>query len=198
MNLARCLAVLGVLACCAALPAGAQGRKYDVKSGIITFETLTTEGRITTAGQIVLYFDDYGKKECKDTYVGGMLRESVLSDGRNSYTVWHDKRIVFKRGPSSGGTEIRFDWEGIPVNRRVTLKKLPDLDIAQHPCEMYEQSRGNSTVRLAGWNHILLYREDTRSGGSWSLKAVKVEQPSVIPGGKFLPPPTYEEKSTLF
>lgn len=198
MSLARSLAILGVLASVSAMPAGAQSRKYDVKSGIVTFETFTTEGRVTTVGKIVLYFDDYGRKECKDTYVGGYLKESVLSDGKDTYTVWHDKRVVFKRGPSSAGTEIRFDWEGIPANRRVTLKKLPDAVIAEHPCEMFEQTRGTSTVRLAGWNHILLYREDIRSGGAWILKAMKVEQPAGIAAGKFRPPPTYDEKSTLF
>lgn len=198
MTLARSLAFLAALACVAAVPAGAQGQKYDVKSGIITFETLTTEGRVTTVGKIVLSFDDFGKKECKDTYVGGYLKESVLSDGKYTYTVWHDKRVVFKLGPSTAGTEIRFDWEGIPVHRRVTLKKLPDVVIAERQCERFEQSRGTSTVRLAGWNHILLYREDRKTGGSRILRAVKFEEPAGIGAAKFLPPPAYDEKSTLF
>ena len=198
MSFARTFFFVGLLACLMALPAGAQEKKYDVKSGIVTFETLTSEGRVTVVGKIVLYFDDYGRKECKDTYVGGYLKESVLSDGKDVYTVWHDKRVVFKRGPTSAGTEVRFDWEGIPKNRRMTLKKLPDIVVADQPCEMYERAGGASTVRLAGWNHILLYREDSRSGGARIVRAVKVEPTNTIPYSKFLHPPTYDEKSSLF
>ena len=197
MSLKRFIVIFGTLLLAAASFAVGQTKKYDLKSGIVTFETLTTEGRVTTAGKIVLYFDEYGRKECKDTYVGGMLTESVLSDGTNTYTVWHGMRVVFKRGPSTAGTEIRFDWEGIPDNRKHTLKKLPDVKIADRPCEMYEQTKGTTSVRLAGWNHILLYREDLRAGGSRVLKAVRVDSVSA-PGNKFLPPPAYEEKSALF
>ena len=196
MSPMRLYLVVGTLLLCASLGV-AQAKKYDVKSGVVTFETLTTEGRITVVGKIVLYFDDYGRKECKDTYVGGMLTESVLSDGTNTYTIWHERREYFKRGPSTGGTEIRFDWEGIPDTRKHTLRKLPDVEIANLPCEIYEQSRGTTSVKLAGWNHILLYREDVRSGGSWVLKAVEVDSVSV-PQSKFLPPPTYDEKSAMF
>ena len=43
----------------------AQAKKYDIKSGIVTFETTTLLGKITMTEKSVVYFDNFGMKECK-------------------------------------------------------------------------------------------------------------------------------------
>ena len=126
----------------------------------------TLEGRVQIAGRVVLYFDDFGRLECKDTYVNGMLKESVLCDGRTVYTVWHDQRIVFKRGPATRGTEVRFDLEAVPLSERTEghVKKLPSMMFAGKVCEAYERTTTGGVIRYAGADHILMYCERNTNG----------------------------------
>jgi hypothetical protein len=179
---------------------GAQEKKYDVKSGIITYETVTMEGRVKIAGRIVLYFDQYGRQECKDTYVNGMLKESVLCDGRTVYTLWHEQRIVFKRGPANRGTEVRFDWEAMPVSEKAEghIKKLPPVTIAGKVCEAFERITPGGVIKYAGANHILLDCERNLNGENWVMRAVSVDETSSVPPSKFVPPAGYVERETHF
>jgi hypothetical protein len=193
-------AVLIVTALCLSPRLNAQERKYDVKSGIITYETTTLEGRLQIAGRVVLYFDDFGRLECKDTYVNGMLKESVLCDGKTVYTLWHDQRIVFKRGPATRGTEVRFDLEAVPLSERAEgrVKKLPSMTFAGRVCEAYERTTTGGVIRYAGADHVLMYCERITSAENWVMKAVSVDQTKIIPPSKFLPPPGYVERETHF
>lgn len=197
----RLIAALAV-ACSIVFTSGlfAQEKKYDVKSGIITYETMTLEGRVQISGRIVLYFDEYGKMECKDTYVGGMLKESVLCDGKTVYTVWHDQRIVFKRGPATRGTEIRFDWEAMPVNEKAEghIRLLPAMNVAGKTCEAFERSSPAGVVKYAGADHVLLYCERNLKGENWVMKAISVDESKNVPAWKFVPPAGYTERETHF
>ena len=178
----------------------AQENKYDIKSGIITYETTTMEGRVQVAGRIVLYFDQYGRQECKDTYVNGMLKESVLCDGRTVYTLWHDQRIVFRRGPANRGTEVRFDWEALPPGEKAEghVKRLPPVTMAGKVCDAFERITPDGVIRYAGANHILLYCERDLKGGISVMRAVSVDETKSVPAWKFVPPPGYVEKETHF
>jgi hypothetical protein len=178
----------------------AQERKYDVKSGIITYETSTLEGRIQIPGRIVLYFDQYGRLECKDTYVGGMLKESVLCDGRTVYTLWHEQRILFKRGPATSGTEVRFDWEALPVSEKAegNIKKLSPMTIAGKLCEAFERITPGGVITYAGADHILLYCTRNLKGENWVMKAISVDETKDVPAWKFVPPAGYVERETHF
>jgi hypothetical protein len=197
----RLIAVI-VIALVSILPSrlGAQEKKYDVKSGIVTYETMTMEGRVKIGGRIVLYFDQYGRQECKDTYVNGMLKESVLCDGRTVYTLWHDQRIVFKRGPANCGTEVRFDWEALPVSEKAEghIKRLPPVTMAGKVCEAFERITPGGVITYAGANHILLYCERNLKGENWVMKAVSVDETSSVPPSKFVPPAGYVERETHF
>ncbi len=191
-----------VIALCSILPLrlDAEENKYDIKSGIITYETMTQEGHVQVAGRIVLYFDQYGRQECKETYVNGMLKESVLCDGRTVYTLWHDQRIVFKRGPANRGTEVRFDWEALPSVEKAEghIKRLPPVTIAGKVCDAFERITPGGFIRYAGANHILLYCERNLKGENWVMKAVSVDETKSVPAWKFLPPPGFVEKETHF
>ena len=191
-----------VIASCSFLTSrlDAQEKKYDIKSGIITYETMTLEGHVQIAGRIVLYFDQYGRQECKDTYVNGILKESVLCDGRTVYTLWHDQRIVFKRGPANRGTEARFDWEALPPGEKTEghIKKLPAMTMAGMVCDAFERITPTGNIKYAGANHILLYCERNLKGENWVMKAVSVDETKSVPAWKFVPPPGYVEKETHF
>jgi len=180
--------------------ASAQEKKYDVKSGIVTYETTTLEGRVRVAGRIVLYFDQYGQMECKDTYVNGMLKESVLCDGRTVYTLWHDQRIVFRRGPATQGTEVRFDPESMPLTDRgeAVVHRLPSMSFAGRSCEAYERVTRAGSTKYAGADHIMLYCERSVRGEEWVMKAVSIDVTAKVPAWKFAPPAGYTERETHF
>ncbi|MEW6512062.1 MAG: hypothetical protein AB1428_14015 [Bacteroidota bacterium] len=175
-----------------------QEKKYDVKSGMIVFETTTMEGRIRTSGRVVVYFDDFGRRERKDTYAGGFLKESVLCDGEDAYTVLHDKKVVFKRGPAMAGTEIRFDDEIVSRGGTSGFRLLPAVTIAGYECRALEHVDGQLTMRMAGWSHLLLYREDIQPGLHWIARAAKVDLGVKLSPAMFVPPMTYEARAALF
>ncbi len=199
----RALLALIVAFACGSILASrldAQDRKYDVKSGVITYETMTLEGRVQIAGRVVLYFDEYGRLECKDTYVNGMLKESVLCDGKTVYTLWHDKRVVFRRGPASRGTEVRFDWDALPASEKMEghIRRIPAMTLAGKVCDAFERSTQGGVVRYAGADHILMYCERNLKGENSVMKAVSVDESKSVPAWKFVPPPGYVEQETHF
>lgn len=49
-----------------AFEASTQTKKYDIKSGIITFETTVKMMGMTITKKSIVYFDEYGMKECKE------------------------------------------------------------------------------------------------------------------------------------
>lgn len=182
------------------LCSNAQWKKYEVKSGIITYETISLEGRVHVSGKVVLYFDQYGALECKDVYVGGILKESAMCDGRVVYSIIHDQRTVFKLGPATTGTEVRFDWDAMPVPNRAErqIKRLPNMTVAGKLCEVYEQSSPGGKTKYAGWGHILLLLERNLSDNQYMMKAESFVETNQVPESKFVPPPGYTERLPHF
>src|SRR5690606_677013 len=90
----------------------APARTYQVKSATITFENTVTASGMVIKQKSVVYFDDYGTKERKDTYdEEGRLTESFLSDGSHLYTIIHEDKMAFDVGNAFRGTELKFDWD---------------------------------------------------------------------------------------
>ena len=50
---------------CLTTQTSAQTKKYDIKSGIVTFDITIIMGDTKLANKSIVYFDDYGMKECK-------------------------------------------------------------------------------------------------------------------------------------
>jgi hypothetical protein len=70
-----------------AFEARTQTKKYGIKSGIVTFETTIKMTGMTITKKSIVYFDDYGMKECKESYKNGKLEEPFFSDGKFLYKV---------------------------------------------------------------------------------------------------------------
>jgi len=66
----------------------------------------------------MVYFDDYGMKECHDIYAGERLTSSLFSDGQMVYEVNHGKKTASVREKAYRGTEFRFDWNEISEKDR--------------------------------------------------------------------------------
>jgi hypothetical protein len=170
--------------------AEAQPKKYDIKSGIVTFETTMKVGSMSIVTKSIVYFDDYGAKECKETYKDDALKESFFSDGKNLYGVHFADRTAFKRGVAYRGTEFRFNWNDISDKDKKSgkAKQLPGLTVAGKKCESFEYSDGGTTTKYAGWGNICLMIDLTSKTVSSMTKAVKLEENAKVSGDKFAVP----------
>ncbi|MCU0287553.1 MAG: hypothetical protein MUF15_14305 [Acidobacteria bacterium] len=163
-------------------------KKYQVKSGIITFETALTMGKMVMKTKAVVYFDDFGMKECRDTYdyEGKNIKESFFSDGKNLYLVIYAEKAVYKRGQAFRGTEYKYDWNEIAPSGKA--KKIPDMTIAGKNCEAFEMSDKGNVNTYAGWNNVCLYIATNQSNMNVVSKAVKFEENVNVPAEKFKVP----------
>jgi len=170
-----------------------QIKKYDIKSGVITYESVNSFGMKT---KIIVSFDDYGMKECRDTYLGDKLKESFFSDGKNLYRVNHIEKTAYNVGPAYRGTELRVEWTefGTEADRKSgKYKKLPPKKIADKNCEMFEYNNGKGTItQYGGWNKILLYMDVKMKDMETIQRALKVEENVKVPAEKFEVPKGYK------
>ena len=163
-----------------------QVKKYGIKSGIITLETALIMGKTEMKSKSVVYFDDYGMKECKDTYDGDKIKESFFSDGKNLYLTIYAEKAVYKRGTAFRGTEYKFDWNEIKPSGKA--KKLPNMTVVGKNCEAFEmEDRGNINT-YAGWNGICFYMGTNQKNLKVVTKAVKFEENAAVPADKFKVP----------
>jgi hypothetical protein len=173
-----------------------QSKKYDLKSGIITFVETTAMGSMQHRKKVVVYFDDYGMKECRDVYVGDRITETFFSDGRTLYTIVHAEKTAYNRGSATRGTELRFDWEEVSARgkRDGTVRKLPNITVAGKNCESFERISSSEKIVFAGWSHICLMTELTAPKMRKDSKAVSIEENVAIPAEKFKVPRGYAVK----
>jgi hypothetical protein len=175
------------------LPLQAQTQKYDIKSGVVTFEETTIMGATRIEGKRVVSFDDYGMKECRDTYERGVLKESFFSDGHNLYTVDHAQKTAYHRGKAGRGTELRFDWDEVSAGDKSEGKarRLPTVIAAGKECESFEHLTAAGKTVFGGWKHICLVIEFTGGGMRKVTKAIRVEENVNVPAEKFKVPYRY-------
>jgi hypothetical protein len=170
-----------------------QTKKYDIKSGVVTYDITVLVGQTKLASKAIVYFDDYGMKERKETYNGDKLSHYIFSDGKTLYRVLPSQKKAIKVGNASSGTEVRYDWEeaSSKSEKERNAKKLPNVTIAGKNCEAFQTTQKETICTFAGWNHILLSAE-IGGGNSKSLtKAVKVEENVPVPAEKFVIPQGY-------
>jgi outer membrane lipoprotein-sorting protein len=171
-------------------------KKYDIKSGIVTFQTTIKMGSMNMKQKTMVYFDDYGMKECKETYFNDKLTTSYFSDGKNLYLVDHNVKTVTNRGPAYRGTEVRVEWMefGTEKDRQSgKIKKAPAMTVAGKTCEVFVSDDGKGTVtRYGGWNKVLLYLDVQTPNMKTTIQAVKVQENAKVPAEKFVVPAGYK------
>jgi outer membrane lipoprotein-sorting protein len=171
-------------------------QKYDIKSGIVTMGSVMKMGKFVTTTKVVVYFDDYGMKECKETYEDGKLTEVYFSDGKTLYTVKPDKKTAFKTGEASRGTELRVEFTEMGTQKdrdSGKIKKLPSMLIVGKPCEAFEMNDGSGTVTTyAGWKKIMVYMKSSSASMTTTVKASKIEENVAVPATKFQVPAGYK------
>jgi hypothetical protein len=192
------VALCAAFAMLAALPRDvhAQFKKYDIKSGIITFEAVIEMGTMKMNHKVMVYFDDYGMKECHENYNGEKLDNSLLCDGQMEYVVRHGEKTVDTRGKAFRGTEYRFAWDEISEKDRTSgmAKKLPNVTVAGKNCESFMVGSSTDKTVYAGWGHVCLMIDISSSTMRSLTKAVKFEENAKVPPEKFAIPAGYKMK----
>lgn len=152
-------------------------KKYEVKSGVITFNTSMNTLTVNVSYKTVISFDNYGMRERRDTYTGDTLSETFLSDGFNNYNISHKHKKIVRTGKAYRGTESKFGWDIISAEdvNAGKVRKDPPMTIAGKECKVYTIMTGVATVTYGGWENIILLNEVESPGGKSISKAEKVE-----------------------
>ena len=174
------------------------GKKYELKSGIITFETMMEMSGTKIPEKTILYFDDYGMKECRETYKDDKLTESFFSDGKDLFQLVHEDKIAVKSGSAYRGTEMQFNWNEVSQkDKDAGMAKQGGKDtVAGKECETFTfitNIGGMSTsTKYAGWNRIVLSMELNSKSMKSTTTAVKIEENVAVPAGNFTIPEGYK------
>jgi len=175
-------------------------KKYDIKSGMVTYDLIMKVGDFEIKNKIIVYFDDYGLKECRETFSKDKLEQSAFSDGKTLYVVKPNQKTAYNRGSASRGTELRVEWSefGTEKDKQSGMyKKLAGMTVAGKNCEVFEYNDGKGTItRYAGWSKILMYMESKSSGTETVQKAITIEENKKIPPEKFAVPAGYTVKES--
>ena len=186
------------LAFSASAPAQEQFKKYDIKSGILTLELQVATGGMKLSSKAVVYFDDYGAKECREKYAGDKLTESSFSDGKTAYTVMHSKKIAYRRGEALRGTELRFDQNEMPEKDRAAEKitLLPNVVIAGKTCASFVRQGISEKTTYAGWSHITFLVDVDGSNVKSTTRVTSIRENVPIPPEKFAVPAGFDIKQS--
>lgn len=175
-------------------PVVAAIKKYQVKSGIVTFDN----DMMGVNQKSILYFDDYGMKEAEEKYDGEEIRETTFCDGKERYILIHKEKTAYTSGTCYRGTAYKFDWDEISKSDpKYKVKKLANTTIAGKDCESYSMESGDYPTVFAGWNNICLLMNTQSKFGTVVMKAVKVEENADVPASKFQVPEGYEVKKGI-
>jgi hypothetical protein len=172
-------------------------KKYDVKSGVITYETQMEMAGMKIPGKKMLYFDDYGMKECEETYENGVLKESFVSDGKERFKLFHDNKILYKAGDAANGVAMPFNWDEVSQSDKDAgiAKQGGKETVAGKECDTFtyltETGGTKTTTRYAGWNHLLLSMELSSESMKSVQKAVDLQADVAVPAEKFTVPDGY-------
>lgn len=164
-------------------------KKYDVPSGVITFNTSLNTLTVNLSYKTVISFDHYGMRERRDTYDGDVLTDTYLCDGFNNYSISHKYKKIDRTGKAYRGTESRFGWDEIKKEDIKSGKviKRPTQIIANKKCQVFSILTGVATVTYGGWNNIILLDEVHSPGGKKVSEAVNVQIYPVDPNTFKLP-----------
>ncbi len=167
-------------------------KKYLIKSGSFENQTVLSTISVHMAYKTIIYFDDYGMKECRDTYTGEILEERFLCDGINTYKIVPKEKTAYLVGKAYRGTEPRFSWEEVDKVDKKSGKtlRLADTLIAGKKCERYQVTAGGVTATYAGYKNISFLTLIISPGGTSLTRCVAIEVMN-IPAEKFTIPDGY-------
>ncbi len=173
-----------------------QVKKYDVKSGMVTYDQVMKVGKMEIKKKVIIYFDDYGMKECRETFDKDKLEDIYFSDGQFVYSIKPGKKVAYKQEKAYRGVGICVDWREFGTDKDKQAGKIvikPSMKVAGQTCEVFEtrDSKGKPTALYAGYKKILMYMSTKSTYTDMEQKAAKFEENANVPADKFKVPSGY-------
>ncbi|MBA3662769.1 MAG: hypothetical protein H0W61_00985 [Bacteroidetes bacterium] len=167
-------------------------RKYDIKSGIVSYEIKMEMAGVVTKSKRVLYFDDYGVKECEEEYkIDGTGAETLdkrdfVKDGQR-YICSVGSKDGLKTKGSGYGVAAPFNMDEASTMKDNKFKKLNDETICGKTCNSFSMETPSGLITMYGRNHIVY--KTTLDNPSMKMKsetvATDVKENVEIPAEKF-------------
>jgi hypothetical protein len=136
----------------------------------------------------IVYFDDYGMKECQETYKDGKLTTVFFCNGKDKIVLLLKNKKAQNQGPAQDGIGMRVDINSMGTEKDIdagTVKKVAPMVIDSQSCEVIQVTRGTEIDPYGGWHHVMVYLKTASSGASTEIKAVKLQANAVVPKEKF-------------
>ncbi|RJP71540.1 MAG: hypothetical protein C4539_04850 [Ignavibacteriales bacterium] len=168
-------------------------KRYEVKSGIITYEIENNmmQGKMTQ----ILYFDDYGAKESRETITEmKMMGQSIKSHKINfnkdgyMYDLDLEKKTGGKmKGLLPQGMEVDINKLSEEMKKEYNMKKIGTENILGKECDVnsmdYAKMNMKGTVSL--WQGLTLKSDIDMGKIKVKTVATKFEENVSVPASKF-------------
>jgi hypothetical protein len=167
-------------------------KKYDIKSGIVTLQTTMEMSGMNIKTKSILYFDDYGIKECQEEYkTDGSGKETLtkrdfVKDGFR-YICSIENKGGSKTKAMGYGVAAPFNMEEASTMKDNQFKKIADETICGKLCNGFSMLTPSGNIKMYGWSKIAL--KNVVENPSMKMKtetiATKIEENVSIPADKF-------------
>jgi hypothetical protein len=168
-------------------------KKYDIKSGIVSYETTMQMSGMKIKTKTILYFDDYGIKECEEEYKADAATGKEMLAARNfvkdgyRYTCSVENKGGVKTKAMGYGVAAPFNMDEAATLKDNQFKKIGDETICGKSCNGFSMVTPSGNIKMYGWNRITL--KTIVDNASMKMKtetiATKVEENVSIPSDKF-------------
>ena len=173
--------------------AASTDKKYDSKSGIVTIETTASVSGMTVKTKQVLYFDDYGRKECQEQFVFDQSTNAYVLDTKDlvkdgfRYIISTVQKTGMKTKAQGSGVAAKFDMDEAATMKDMKFKKIGDETICGKVCNCFSRVTPSGNITMFGWNKIVL--KTITDNPEMKMKTVavatKIEENVSMPSDKF-------------
>ncbi|MCX6149550.1 MAG: hypothetical protein NTX22_03380 [Ignavibacteriales bacterium] len=168
-------------------------KRYQIKSGIITYEIANNlmKGKTTQ----VLYFDDYGEKESRETItefsmMGQTIKTHKISLAKDGY--FYDLDLEKKVGTKMKkimpqGSEFDISKFSDEMMKEYNITKEGSEEIAGKTCEKIsmENKKMNMKGTVFNWKGITLKSDIDMGKIKVQTIATKIEEDASVPSPRF-------------
>jgi hypothetical protein len=169
----------------------AVANKYDIKSGIVTYETKMEAAGMIIKSKKILYFDDYGAKECEEEYKSDAASGKEILKGRNftkdgfHYIISFENKGGVKTKMRGTGVAAKFDMDEAASMKENKFVKLADETICGKSCNAFSMETPSGKITMSGWNRVTLKTSLAGNGIKSESTATKIEENASIPSDVF-------------
>ncbi len=178
-----CVALL--LAAAAGVAMGQDGKRYGIKSGILT--------QTSEMGETTVYFDNYGAVEAqkmKMDFMGNAMEMTILrKDGKTYMINAAEKQVQEMPAGGMGGADINFLNLTDKVKAENKIKEAGKETVLGRECTKYTMESSQMGMTMSQtvwvWNGIVL--KSLTDGGQFQFgnTATKLEENATIPASTF-------------